>query len=141
MSTTESNPSAESKALEQVTKIANDLVEHCNTEPADGDPIAHDAKLWDKHFAESWDSVESDGKTFTGRDAVIGKYHWWMDTFECHSAKAVGPYVGPDGFSVIFEMDIEAKDGSMPRMQMQEVANYTVENGKVTREHFRGPPC
>lgn len=124
-----------------VTKIANDLVEHCNSVPADADPIAHDAKLWDKHFAESWESIEGDGKRFVGRDAVVEKYKWWMNAFECHSAKAVGPFVGPNGFSVIFEMDVEARDGSMPRTQMKEIADYTVENGKITREEFRYPPC
>lgn len=130
-----------SPEIQHILQMGNDLVEHCNTPPADGDPIAHDAKLWDKHFAESWESVEGDGKTHTGRAAVIEKYKWWMDTFTCHSAKATGPFIGPTGFSVIFEMDVEAKDGSMPRGQMKEVANYTVKNGKVVREEFRYGGC
>jgi len=141
MSTTETNTPAENKALEAITQIANDLVAHCNALPAGGDFISHDQTLWDKHYAESWDSVEGDGKVFTGRDAVIGKYKWWMEAFTCHSTKTTGPFVGPTGFSVIFDMDVEANDGSMPRTQMKEIANYTVENGKVTREEFRFAPC
>ncbi|MEO1008893.1 MAG: SnoaL-like domain-containing protein [Planctomycetota bacterium] len=123
--------------IETITKIGKDLVDHCNASLPDGaDPIAHDGKLWDAHFASSWTSVEGDGSEFVGREAIEGKYRWWMDNFECHEAKATGPFVGPGGFSVIFDMDVEPKDGSRPRGWMKEIANYTVEDGKIVREVF-----
>lgn len=126
--------------IKTITEMGNDLVEHCNSMTDHENPIAYDEKIWDKHFAESWVSVEADGQSFEGREAVKGKYQWWLDTFTTYGAKAIGPFVGPSGFSVIFEMDVEAKDGSFPRMTMQEVAVYTVEDGKITREEFRSPP-
>jgi hypothetical protein len=117
-----------------IAQIGNDLVEHCNT-PYD-DMIAHDSKIWDKHFAESWTSIEGDGQTFQGRDAVIAKYKEWQKGVTMHSCKTTGPFVGQTGFSVLFDMDVESKNGAFPRMQMQEVANYTVKDGKIVQEEF-----
>jgi hypothetical protein len=126
------------ETIATITQIANDLVEHCKV-PCE-DIVAHDSKLWDKHFAENWTSIEGDGKTYEGRDAVIGKYKEWEAGVIMHGCEVTGPFVGPNGFSVIFDIDMECKDGSMPRMNMREVANYTVENGKITQEEFRFPP-
>ena len=39
-------------------------------------------------------------------------------------------------FSVIFDLDMESKDGSWPRTKMREVAIYAVENGKIVKEEF-----
>ncbi len=121
-------------ATTTIAQIANDLVAHCKIESED--MCAHDTQIWDKHFAESWTSIEGDGKTFVGRDAVIAKYKEWQAGVICHSCEVTGPFVGQSGFSVIFDLDMESKDGSFPRMIMKEVANYTVENGKITKEEF-----
>ena len=118
-----------------ITKIANDLVAHCKL-PSDN-MLDHDAKIWDKHFAQGWTSIEGDGKVYTGRDAVVAKYKEWMDGVTCHSCEVTGPFVGTSGFSVIFDLDMESKDGTWPRTTMQEVADYTVENGKIVKEEFR----
>ena len=117
-----------------VAQIANDLVAHCKA-PCE-DMLEHDAKIWDKHFAESWTSIEGDGKEYVGRDAVMAKYKEWQDGVTCHSCEVTGPFVGKNGFSVIFDLDMESKDGTWPRTTMKEVANYTVENGKIVREEF-----
>ncbi|PCJ50151.1 MAG: hypothetical protein COA74_02675 [Gammaproteobacteria bacterium] len=124
-----------------ITEIASDLVAHCKIESED--MCAHDAKIWDKHFAESWTSIEGDGKTFVGRDAVIAKYKEWEAGVICHSCEVTGPFVGQSGFSVIFDLDMEFKDGSFPRSKMKEVANYTVEGGKIVKEEFcyQCPDC
>lgn len=125
-------------APETITQIGNDIVEHCKIHAED--IVAHDTKIWDKHFAESWTSIEGDGKTYTGRDAVIAKYKEWEQAVTMHGCEVTGPFVGPNGFSVIFDIDMECKKGSFPRSNMREVANYTVENGKITHEEFRYPP-
>jgi len=109
------------------------VVEHVN---ADGD----DKELWARHWSDSCVSVEGDGKVYEGIEALKAKYDWFFGAFTVHSCRASGPYVGPSGFAVHYEIDVEAKDGSMPRMQMQEVGVYTVENGKVVREEFWGKP-
>ncbi len=116
----------------RIAEIGKATVAHVNSG-------AHDDKpLWDKHWNQDWLSVESDGAEFKGRAAVEGKCEWWYNQFEVHSCKAEGPFLGINGFAVKYTIDIEAKDGSMPRMTMNEIANYTVEDGKVVREEFMG---
>lgn len=95
-----------------------------------------DEPLWDAHYADDFESVEADGTTHTGRDQVKGKHEWWYNSHEVHSFKVLDSFVGSDGFGIIYELDVEAKDGSFPRMTMSELAVYTVENGKVVRESF-----
>lgn len=125
---------------ETITKIAKDVVEHCKSGDESVDYVEYDAKIWDQHFAENWTSVEGDGKTYTGRDAVIAKYREWQNATTVHGCEIEGPFIGQNGFSVIFEIDMEPKDGSFPRMKMKEVADYTVENGKIVKEEFRFMP-
>ncbi len=123
--------------IESITAIANDLVTHCKA-PNDN-MIDHDAKIWDKHFAEGWTSIEGDGREYVGREAVMAKYVEWEAGVICHSCEVTGPFIGKNGFSVIFDLDMEPKDGSWPRMKMQEIAEYTVENGKIVKEEFKYP--
>ena len=46
--------------------------------------------------------------------------------------------MGDDRFGAIFELDITAKQGPTAgqRMQMKELAIYTVHDGKIAREEF-----
>lgn len=114
--------------------IAQAVVDHINS------GAASDAPLWDAHYDPNFTSVEADGTSHTGREAVQGKHDWWYGAHTVHGVKATGPFLGQKGFSVVMEMDIEPKDGSWPRMTMQEVGVYTIENGKVVREEFMYPP-
>lgn len=118
-----------------VATIAKDLVAHCKSGTNDDTP------LWDKHFAPDFVSVEGDGMTFRGRDEVLRKHKAWHDDVIMHGGDVTGPFVGPTGFSVIFDMDVESKSGKFPRMTMREIADYTVEDGKVVREEFRFDPA
>jgi len=124
-------------ATATIAQIAKDLVAHCNTEHED--MIAHDCVLWDKHFAPDFISIEGDGKTYQGRDAMIAKYKEWQASTKMHSCKVTGPFLGQDSFSVIFEIDMESNTGEFPRMTMQEVAIYTVKDNKVVKEEFCYP--
>jgi len=123
-----------------IIKIATDLVEHCKAGDDSMDYTAHDTKLWDKHYADGWTSIEGDGTVSTGRDEVGAKYKKWQESTTVHGVEIEGPFIGPRGFSVIFEIDMEPKDGSFPRMKAKEIADYTVENGKIVKEEFRFPP-
>lgn len=123
-----------------VLQIANDLVAHCKSGKPGVDFVDYDTKIWDKHFADGWTSIEGDGKVYTGRKEVSAKYKEWQAGVVMHSCEVTGPFVGKEGFSVIFDMDMESTDGSFPRMNMQEIANYTVKNGKIVQEEFRYPP-
>lgn len=73
-----------------------------------------------------------------GVEAVRGKNQWWMDNHEIHSASTEGPYPHGDRFAVKYAYDVTAKAGPMAgnRMKMDEVAVYTVRDGKIVREEF-----
>jgi len=74
----------------------------------------------------------------TGRDAVRGKNEWWFQNHKIHSARIKGPFPNGDRFTVIYNYDVTAKAGPMAgkRMRMEEVAVYTVGDGKISREEF-----
>ena len=73
-----------------------------------------------------------------GFEAIGRKGEWWTQNHEIHSAGARGPYTVGDRFAVIFNFDVTPKAGpqSGKRTQMEEVALYTVKDGKIVREEF-----
>lgn len=72
-----------------------------------------------------------------GIAALKGKHDWWNSNFEVHSQTVEGPFLhGEDRFSVIFDIDVTAKEDGK-RMQMKEVAVYHCNpEGKIVREEF-----
>ena len=70
-----------------------------------------------------------------GLPAVLGKNKWWLDNHEVHSASCEGPYPHGDQFIVRFNYDVTNKP-SGKRMQMDEMALFTVDAGKIVREEF-----
>ncbi len=88
-------------------------------------------------------SVEATGDetmpaVMNGRDAVRGKNEWWVNNHKVHSARVKGPYPNGDRFAVIYDFEVTPAVGPMAgkRMRMEEVAVYTVADGKVAREEF-----
>jgi hypothetical protein len=73
-----------------------------------------------------------------GLPAVRQKNEWWVANHEIHRGEAKGPFPNGDRFTVIFDYDVTAKAGPMAgkRVQMEEVALYTVKDGKIVREEF-----
>ena len=73
-----------------------------------------------------------------GLDAIRAKGEWWRANHEIHGAAAKGPYLLGDKFAVMFNFDITPKTGpgAGKRTMMEEVAVYTVKNGKIVREEF-----
>jgi len=95
-----------------------------------------DREIWDKW----WDdqritSIEGDGSTWTGRDALNAKNQAWEAENEILEFLIKGPFVGATGFSLHFDVSLKNRH-SGDTMRMTEVAVYTVENGKVVREEF-----
>jgi len=85
-------------------------------------------------------SVESMGneqmpREMKGIDAIREKNKWWGDNNEVHSATVDGPFVGEDKFAVYYNYDITFKPTGK-RTPMEEMALYTVKDGKVVREQF-----
>jgi ketosteroid isomerase-like protein len=70
-----------------------------------------------------------------GIDAIRGKNEWWFENNQIHSAQAIGPFVGEDQFVVRYDFDVTAKPSGQ-RMQMSEMALYTVKDGQIVREQF-----
>jgi len=86
-------------------------------------------------------SVESMGneqmpREMKGIDAIRGKNQWWGENNEVHSANIEGPFVGNDDkFAVYYNYDVTSKP-SGKRSNMEEMALYTVKDGKIVREQF-----
>lgn len=87
------------------------------------------------YYGEGVVSVESNGETAEGIEAVRGKGQWWADNFETHSVVVEGPFVSRSGFAVRFELDATEK-ATGNRAKMTETAVYDVVDGKIVREEF-----
>lgn len=78
---------------------------------------------------------ESMPAEMTGIDAIRGKNEWWFANNEVHKSETTGPFVGEGQFAVKYEFDVTPK-GTGQRFQMEEMALYTVKDGKIVREQF-----
>jgi ketosteroid isomerase-like protein len=115
-----------------VADIANDLVALCRA--------GKNLEAVDKYYADDIVSVESAESpeapaVMKGIQAVRGKNAWWLANHEVHSGVANGPYVGENQFAVEFVFDFTNKPTGN-RMQMSEMALYTVKDGKIVHERF-----
>ncbi|MEM9291704.1 MAG: nuclear transport factor 2 family protein [Acidobacteriota bacterium] len=116
-------------------EIAAQLVNRCN----DGQSIEAIHEL----YADDVVSIEFtqlpggfDQRT-QGKDGVVAKNEHWFGAHEIHDFSAKGPYLiqGSDQFGVIFTIDVTRKaDGQ--RIQTDEIALYTVADGKISQEEF-----
>lgn len=85
-------------------------------------------------------SVESMGneqmpREMRGIDAIRQKNAWWGENNEVHSAQVEGPFVSEGKFAVYYKYDCTFKPTGK-RQNMEEMALYTVKDGKVVEEHF-----
>lgn len=94
-------------------------------------------KIWQAIFAKDWDSVEGEGTNlvFEGRRAVLAKNEQWSAANAIITQKAEGPYCGSTGFVVRYSIELQDR-ASGARQTMEEMAFYTVKNGKIVREEF-----
>src|ERR1035437_2656469 len=93
-----------------------------------------------KYYSDGIVSVEStEGPAMPaemkGIEAIKGKNKWFFDNNELISEEINGPFVGENQFAVEYKMDMTPK-ASGKKVHMEEMALYTVENGKIVREHF-----
>jgi len=70
-----------------------------------------------------------------GRDAIRQKNEGWFENNEVHAVEVAGPFVGEDQFAVRYDFDVTNRPSGQ-RMQMSEMALYTVKDGKIVREQF-----
>ncbi len=92
--------------------------------------------LYDKNIV-SVEAAEMPGmpREQRGVAACHNKAKWWSENNETHSVKVEGPFPHGDRFAVRFTYDITRKS-DRKRNQMDEMALYTVKNGKIVREEF-----
>ncbi len=102
----------EGKHIEAVdTLYADDVV---SVEPEDLGPLARELR---------------------GKEAVMSKNVWWYGVNEVHSFTAAGPYVNRDSFALQLTFDFTNQE-SGARMLFDEVALFTVVDGKIAREEY-----
>ena len=114
--------------------IGKQLVAHANAHRAD---LAVDELYADNIVSIEPFAAEGDASNCAqGIAAIRSKHAQWYEANEVHAETAVGPYMGhqPNKFAVKFHMDITPRQGQ--RLQMEEVALYTVADGKIVKEEF-----
>lgn len=117
----------------KLEELAKDVVRRCAAGDLDG--------VIDRYYDSGIVSIEAQGDEkmpgrLEGLDAVREKNAWWTAHHEVHALRADGPFIGhrPDQFAVRFELDVTPQGGE--RMQMREVALYTVRDGRIVQEEF-----
>lgn len=91
----------------------------------------------DRFWAEDVVSIEAaDGEhaRCDGVAAVRRKTAWWNENFTVHGGETFGPWINGDQFALRFTLDFTPNGGE--RAQMEEVALYTVRDGRVVEERF-----
>ncbi len=100
---------------------------------------AGDFHLGERYWADDVVSIEAGEGTpmsrLEGKDAVMGKSAWWYANHEVHGTTTDGPYVNGEQIAIRWTMDITNKV-SGERMQMDEMALYTMRDGKIVEERF-----
>ena len=91
-------------------------------------------------YAEDVVSVEpmdyqGTGRDMHGKEALKNKNGLWFAENDVHSSSVTGPFVSPERFAVKYSFDWTRKS-SGERVVLDEVAVYTVTNGKISREEF-----
>jgi hypothetical protein len=73
-----------------------------------------------------------------GIDKVVEKNKWWYENNEVHHGTAEGPFPHKDRFAVLFVYETTPRSGPMKgkRFKFNEVALYTVKDGKIVKEEF-----
>jgi hypothetical protein len=112
-----------------VKEIGEDLVALCQ--------VGNFPEAQKRHYSPGIVSIEAEGENreVVGVEATAAKGEWWDANHEIHGMEIEGPFVNGDQFSVIYRFDLTPKATGV-RAVMNEVAVYTVENGKIAREVF-----
>jgi hypothetical protein len=133
----ETTKSATAEAVPDAKRVGERLVELCRA----GKNFDAIDELYDGDIV----SVENMAPpemplTMMGVDAIRGKNKWWFDNNQVHAAAADGPLVNGDRFAVHYRYEFTPKAGDSKgkRSKMEEIAVYTVRDGKIIHEAFFG---
>ncbi len=129
---------AATKTAPRATKSAADTTRQTAeafTAMLKADDHAGAAKKFNAKSIVSIEAMEGPMARVEGAAAVKKKSDWWYANHTVHSVTTEGPYINGNQFAVRFAMDVTTKETGQ-RMQMQEVALYTIEKGKIVEERF-----
>lgn len=115
-----------------ISTVAEELVALCRA--------GRNMEAIDNFYSPDIVSVESMGneqmpREQKGIDAIRAKNQWWVDNNQVNSAETDGPFVGDGKFAVHYKYDVTFKPTGK-RDVMEEMALYTVNDGKIVREEF-----
>lgn len=110
-------------------EIANDIAALCRA--------GKNLDAVKKHYASDVVSHEVNDpmKLTKGVEGVAAKNQWWTDNHEVHERKVDGPWPNGDQFALRHTFTITPK-ATGKKVVMDEIAVYTVKNGKVAEEKF-----
>jgi len=96
-----------------------------------------DEEVARRYWSRSVRSIEAAGKDpiAEGAEAATRKGEWFVANHDVHGVKAEGPFVNGDQFAVRLTYDMTPKDTGQ-RKTMDEVALYTIADGKIVEERF-----
>jgi hypothetical protein len=111
-----------------IKQIANQLVEWCNA--------GKNFDVMRTMYTPDIVSVEADGQETTGQQAVIEKSERWAAANIINGQVVRGPYFnGPNQFAATFKFEVVRKATGKAET-LEEVAVYTVQGDKISREQF-----
>jgi len=116
--------------MTDIRTIADDFTALCKA----GEFDAAGEKYWSADVV-SLEAQPGDMARIEGVDSVRAKGEWWYANHEVHSSEVEGPFLNGDQFALIFRMDLTPK-ATGERGKMDEVAIYTVKDGKIVEERF-----
>ena len=99
-----------------------------------GDLDGIGARYWSDDIV-SCEAMDGPMARIEGKAGVEAKGAWWNGAHDVHSVETYGPWVNGDQFGVRWVMDVTQKE-SGNRMTMDEIALYTVRNGRIVEERF-----
>lgn len=92
------------------------------------------ATFWAENV-RSIEAMEGPMHVAEGIPALMAKGEWWFGAHDIHEIEVHGPMINGNQFALRFVMDVTFKETGV-RSKMDEVALYTVANGKITEERF-----
>ena len=121
--------------MDDAQAVGKKLVEYCRK----GLNLDAIASLYDKNIVsvEAISSPDMPAEV-RGVEQVVAKNKWWYENNDVHHTTADGPFPNGDRFAVIFRYETTPKTGPRKgqRNKFEEVAVYTVKNGRIVREEF-----
>ena len=91
------------------------------------------AKHWSPDIA-TYEAMPGDMSETHGIEQAQAKQAWWNENHDVHGMTSEGPYVNGDTFMMVLGIDTTPKGGE--RMQMREVVQYKVADGKIVEERY-----